>query len=69
MNKRFLEELIKREERPNLAINMIAKRVRQLFRGDKPLVEDHHLVDPVEIAIKEFLDGKLEVKKQQESKI
>jgi DNA-directed RNA polymerase subunit omega len=68
MNRRLLEELIKKEDKSPLVINMISKRVRQLYRGDKPAVEDHQSVDSVEVAVKEFLEGKLEIKKGAEEK-
>ena len=68
MNRRLLEELLRKEEKTPLVINMISKRVRQLYRGDKPTVDDHHTVDSVEIAVKEFLDGRLEIRKSAEEK-
>ena len=68
MNRRLLDELLRKEDKNPLVINMIAKRVRQLYRGDKPAVDDHQSVDSVEVAVKEFLDGKLEVKKSTDEK-
>ena len=62
MNKRFIEELVGREPRIPVAINIVAKRIRQLFRGDRAMVDTHLLTDPVDISIKEFLDGRLDVK-------
>lgn len=63
----LLDELCKKEDNNKpVVINMIAKRIRQLFRGDKQLVDDRHLTDPTDVAIKEFLEGKLQVKKKDE---
>lgn len=68
LNKRFLDELTKKEDKAPLVINMISKRVRQMYRGDKPMIEDRQIVDSVDIAVKEFLEGKLTVKKCSEEK-
>lgn len=68
VKRHLLEELCKKEDKEPLIINMIAKRVRQLLRGDKALVEDRQLVDSVDVAIKEFIDGKLQVKKSLDEK-
>ncbi|MBI1884115.1 MAG: DNA-directed RNA polymerase subunit omega [Chlamydiae bacterium] len=65
VKRQLLEEICKKEINGHLVINMITKRVRQLFRGDKSMVEDPHVVDCVDIAIKEFLDGKLQVKQNK----
>ena len=63
----LLDELCKKEENNKpVVINVVAKRVRQLFRGDKPLVEDRHLTDQADVAVKEFLEGKLQIKKKEE---
>jgi len=67
MNRHLLYELLKKEGKSPLVINMIAKRVRQLYRGDKPMM-DHPSVDSVEVAVKEFLDGKLEIRKSVDEK-
>lgn len=69
MNRRLLEELVRKEDRGNpLIINMISKRVRQLFKGDRAMIEDRQLTDPIDIAVREFLDGKLTLKKDQDGK-
>jgi DNA-directed RNA polymerase subunit K/omega len=68
MNRHLLYELLKKEGKSPLVINMIAKRVRQLYRGDKSMMDDHQLTDSVEVAVKEFLDGKLEIKKSVDEK-
>jgi DNA-directed RNA polymerase subunit K/omega len=69
MNRRALEELFKKEDKKApLVINMIVKRVRQLFKGDRAMVEHQQVMDPVDVAIREFLDGRLEVKEEKTEK-
>ncbi len=68
VNRNLLEDLCKKEEKTTLVVNMIAKRVRQLMRGDRATVDEKHLKDPVDVAIKEFLNGKILVKKLAEEK-
>ena len=66
MNRRALEELYKKEDkRAPVVINMIVKRVRQLFKGDRAMVEHQQVMDPVDVAIREFLDGRLEIKEEK----
>lgn len=68
VNRNLLEDLCKKEDKIPLLVNMIAKRVRQLMHGDKASVDEKQLIDPVDISIKEFLNGKLVVKKTTEEK-
>ena len=56
----IIKEVEKTTKAP-LLINIISKRVRQLLRGDRPLVETRNLKDPVKIAFKEYYLGKLKV--------
>ncbi|MBI1870269.1 MAG: DNA-directed RNA polymerase subunit omega [Chlamydiae bacterium] len=54
--------MAKRQENGPLLINMLTKRIRQLFRGDKPMVESAPSEDYDSIAVREFLEGKLYMK-------
>lgn len=69
MNRRALEEFFKKEDKKApLVINMIVKRVRQLFKGDRAMVEHQQVMDPVDVAVREFLDGRLESKEDPAEK-
>ena len=62
--KSEIDLIIKEVERTTkapLLINIISKRVRQILRGDRPLVETRNLKDPVKIAFKEYYLGKLKI--------
>ena len=56
---------VEKTTKPPLLINIIAKRVRQLLRGDRPLIEARDLKDPVQIAFKEYYLGKLKIENEQ----
>ena len=59
MNTKFLEEASRRITNPELLINLVSRRVRQLTQGSRPLVAfDGHL-DPGDIALKEIAEGKI----------
>jgi DNA-directed RNA polymerase subunit omega len=59
MRNVFVQEALKKVDSPQILVNIISKRVRQLGQGFRPLVP----VDPrwtfMDIALKEVGDGKL----------
>ncbi|HOW97419.1 MAG TPA: DNA-directed RNA polymerase subunit omega [Kiritimatiellia bacterium] len=60
MNVKYME--LAKEKVPNipLLINMVSRRVRQLNRGERPLVKpDNMQMSPMNIALKEIAEGKL----------
>ncbi len=61
MNSNFIEEASKVINEPQILINMVSKRVRQLSAGSRPMV----LVEPrmglSDIALAEIAQGKLTV--------
>lgn len=44
---------------PNILINMVSRRVKQLKFGQKPLVESFERLSPEETALKEIIDRKI----------
>ena len=44
---------------PNILVNMISRRVKQLKNGMKPLVESLEKLEPEDIAMREIIDGKI----------
>ena len=57
------DELIKSAQKvipdPNILINVISRRVKQLKFGQKPLVESFERLSPEETALKEVIEGKI----------
>jgi len=44
---------------PNLLINVVSRRVKQLRRGNRPLVESLEKLTPEDLALREIIDGKI----------
>lgn len=44
---------------PNILINVVSRRVKQLKVGNKPLVESLEKLDPEDIALREIIEGKI----------
>jgi DNA-directed RNA polymerase subunit omega len=60
MNVSYLEKAKHRISNIPLLINMVSRRVRQLNRGQRPMVKpDHNQQSNLDIALKEVAEGKL----------
>lgn len=60
MNTKYLESAKDRIPNIPLLINVVARRVRQLNRGQRPLLKPDSLQMPhLDIALKEIAEGKL----------
>jgi DNA-directed RNA polymerase subunit omega len=44
---------------PNILINVVSKRVKQLRAGSRPLVNSLEKLEPEDIALKEIIEGKI----------
>ncbi len=44
---------------PNILINVVSRRVKQLKYGNKPLVESLERLSPEDIALREIIEGKI----------
>jgi DNA-directed RNA polymerase subunit omega len=45
---------------PNILINVVSRRVKQLKYGMKPLVESLEKLEPEDIALREVIEGKID---------
>lgn len=43
----------------NALVSVVSKRVKQLKRGHRPLVESLEKLDPEDIALREIIEGKI----------
>ncbi len=59
MKSKFLDSALQRIPNPELLINVVSRRVRQLAQGHRPLTQTDSKMDPVDIALKEISEGKL----------
>ena len=44
---------------PNILVNLVSRRVKQLKFGQKPLIESLERLDPEDIALKEIIERKI----------
>ena len=64
MNSELLRLALEKVENPNILVNIISRRVRQLNAGggvgSRPLVEDSVGMGMADIALTELIEGKFE---------
>jgi len=54
-----LKDALKTIPDPNILINVISRRVKQLKRGNRPLVESLEKLTPEDTALREVIEGKI----------
>lgn len=59
MTSHLLEEAARKITVPQVLINVVSRRVRQLSQGHRPLIETDPRMGLSDIALKEIIDGKL----------
>ncbi len=59
MRDDYLKEALKVIPDANLLINVVSRRVKQLKRGNRPLVESLEKLSSEDIALREIIDGKI----------
>ena len=59
MRDEYLKEAQKVITDPNLLINVVSRRVKQLKHGSRPLVESLEKLEPEDLALREIIEGKI----------
>ena len=59
MKSKYLESAQQRIPNPELLINLVSRRVRQLAQGHRPITQTDSKMDFAEIALKEISEGKI----------
>jgi len=59
MRDDYIKEAQKVIGDPNILINVVSRRVKQLKRGSRPLVESLEKLAPEDIALREIIEGKI----------
>ena len=59
MRDDYIKEALITVPDPNLLINVISRRVKQLRRGSRPLVESLENLALEDIALREVIEGKI----------
>ena len=59
MKSKYLDAAMQQIPNPELLINLVSRRVRQLTQGHRPLTQTDSKMDPADIAMKEISEGKI----------
>lgn len=59
MRDEYLKEAQKVITDPNVLINVVSRRVKQLKHGSRPLVESLEKLLPEDLALREIIEGKI----------
>lgn len=59
MRDDYIKQALKSVPDPNLLINVVSRRVKQLKRGSRPLVESLEKLALEDVALREVIEGKI----------
>lgn len=59
MREDYIQQAHKVITDPNILINVVSRRVKQLKLGQRPLVESLERLSPEDIALREIIEGKI----------
>lgn len=59
MRNDYLQEALKVIDEPTILVNVVSRRVKQLKRGNRPLVESLEKLSHEDTALREIAEGKI----------
>jgi DNA-directed RNA polymerase subunit omega len=59
MRDDYIKQALAKIADPNVLINVVSRRVKQLKRGNRPLVESLEKLSPEDIALREVIEEKI----------
>ena len=59
MRDDYIRDALKMITDPNVLVNVVSRRVKQLRRGNRPLVESLEKLSPEDTALREVIEGKI----------
>jgi DNA-directed RNA polymerase subunit omega len=59
MRDEYLREAAKIINDPYILVNVVSRRVKQLRRGSRPLVESLEKLSPEDVALREIIEGRI----------
>jgi DNA-directed RNA polymerase subunit omega len=59
MRDDYIKDALKSINDPNVLINVVSRRVKQLKRGNRPLVESLEKLSAEDTALREVIEGKI----------
>ena len=66
MKEELLKDACRVIQDPNVLINMVSRRAKQLRQGHKPLIESLEKLEPEDIAMREIIEGKIDYQLYEE---
>jgi DNA-directed RNA polymerase subunit omega len=59
MRDDYIKQALSKIQDPNVLINVVSRRVKQLKRGNRPLVESLEKLTPEDTALREVIEEKI----------
>lgn len=59
MREEYLQAALLEIDDPNILVNVVSRRVKQLRAGHRPLVESLERLSSEDIALREIIEGKI----------
>jgi DNA-directed RNA polymerase subunit omega len=59
MRDDYIKEALRTVPDPNILINVVSRRVKQLKRGSRPLVESLEKLAPEDVALREIIEDRI----------
>ncbi|MDR0901712.1 MAG: DNA-directed RNA polymerase subunit omega [Opitutaceae bacterium] len=59
MRDDYLKNALRVIDDPNILVNVVSRRVKQLRQGHRPLVVSLEKMEPEDIALREIVEGKI----------
>ena len=59
MRDDYIKQALLKIQDPNILINVVSRRVKQLKRGNRPLVESLEKLSPEDVALREIIEDKI----------
>jgi len=59
MRDDYLQQALKSIDDPNILVNVVSRRVKQLNNGTRALVQSLEKLSPTDIALREIIEGKI----------
>jgi DNA-directed RNA polymerase subunit omega len=59
MRDDYIKQALGKIQDPNVLVNVVSRRVKQLKRGNRPLVESLEKLSPEDVALREIIEEKI----------
>jgi DNA-directed RNA polymerase subunit omega len=59
MRDDYIKQALGKVLDPNILVNVVSRRVKQLKRGNRPLIESLEKLSPEDVALREIIEEKI----------